>query len=165
MAYYNVLMTRDMTQSASIAVKAKNKSEAYEQAKDAVTESDWAADENYRDRGDIYLGDGLYSIGKIDKVEFERLTRPAPSAAPSHQKMTFDQIDALAKANGIVITDWLDKEMLQSRFPNLADESVAPILAHINIGDYDDGIDRDLTDDVIRQAAERAGVNIMGPWE
>ncbi|ARJ65967.1 hypothetical protein WV31_10035 [Magnetospirillum sp. ME-1] len=60
MPRYRVLMTRDVTESASVVVSARSKAAAYEKAKAQHETAEWAVDDgNYRGPGDIYLGGGL----------------------------------------------------------------------------------------------------------
>lgn len=62
------------------------------------------------------------------------------------------------KTNGeIKITDWIDLEIMKNEYPHLSRADAAHAICHIDIGDYDDAINRDIRLDVLNEAVERAG--------
>jgi hypothetical protein len=82
MPYFSILMTRDSTESAHVAVEAADAREAYDEARKIVSEADWTLDEeNFHGASDIYLGDSDNDIQEIDAETFAKMTAPAPEAA------------------------------------------------------------------------------------
>ena len=92
MPYYRVLMTREATESASVVVQAKDKSEAYDKAREAADAADWETNDNYRDAGDIYLGAGLDDdVDRITKEE-ARADKAAPQALSMPNLAAFERL-------------------------------------------------------------------------
>lgn len=81
----------------------------------------------------------------------------------TEKTLTLHDLQALALHNGLVILDYLDAEMLKDRFPNMDDKDADQILGVLStcLGDYDESaINREGADAVIREVAEREGVNL-----
>lgn len=76
--------------------------------------------------------------------------------------LTFADLQALARKNGIVILDFLDSSMLASRFPDMDPADAPKLLDALSykLGDYDEAIDRDKADAVILDVAAGAGINL-----
>lgn len=92
MPHYRVLMTRDATESASVVVQAKDKSEAYDKAREAADAADWETNDNYTDAGDIYLGSGLDDdVERITKKE-ARAEKAAPQALSLSDLAAFERL-------------------------------------------------------------------------
>ncbi len=78
------------------------------------------------------------------------------------RRMTIDELQEVALANGIAILDWRDAGMLQLTYRTLREKDVPALLKELSerTGDWDDAIDSDYTDIVMRQAAEAAGIEL-----
>ena len=59
MPYYRVLMTREATESASVVVQAKDKSEAYDKAREAADAADWGSKPKHAEFLEAFSYNGL----------------------------------------------------------------------------------------------------------
>ena len=92
MPYFRVLMTREATESTSVVVHARDKSEAYDKAREAADAADWETNDNYRDAGDIYLGAGLEDdVERITREE-ARTKKAAPKALSMADLAAFERL-------------------------------------------------------------------------
>lgn len=70
------------------------------------------------------------------------------------------QLEALLPGR-IKITDWVSERSIQSEYEHLSIDQVHELIHNIDIGDYDDAIDKDLRRDALNEACSRADLPVL----